>query len=57
MKTLHILRSELTPMTLKFVQTTSNHGENGQFKLYQEDIDYDRLMNEIFSSDRVICWW
>ena len=57
MKTLHILRSEPTPMTLKFVRTISNNGENGQFKLYQEDIDYDRLMNEIFSSDRVICWW
>jgi hypothetical protein len=57
MKTLHILRSEPTPMTRNFIQTTSNDGENEQFLLYREDIDYDRLVNEIFSSDRVICWW
>jgi len=57
MKNLHILRSEPTPMTLKFIQATSNDEGNEQFKLYQEDIDYNRLINEIFSSDRVICWW
>ncbi|MDQ1331083.1 MAG: hypothetical protein QG578_1348 [Thermodesulfobacteriota bacterium] len=57
MKTLHIFRSEPVPMTIKIVRTASSNGENGQFKLYQEDINYDRLVNEIFSSDRVICWW
>lgn len=57
MKNLHILRSEPTPMTRNFIQAISSDGENELFLLYQKDIDYDRLVNEIFSSDRVICWW
>ena len=57
MKTLHILRSEPTSMTRDFIQATSKAGENEKFPFYGEDIDYDRLVNEIFSSDRVICWW
>ena len=57
MKTLHILRSEATPMTRDFIQATSKVSENEQILFYQEIIDYDRLVEEIFSSDRVICWW
>ncbi|MBU0545366.1 MAG: hypothetical protein KKH97_08520 [Proteobacteria bacterium] len=57
MKTLHILRSEPTTMTQNFIQATSADGGNEQVKLYQENIDYNRLVHEIFISDRVICWW
>ena len=57
MKTLHILRSEPTPMTQDFIQATSAGAQDKQFVLYRDEIDYDRLVSEIFSSERVICWW
>jgi hypothetical protein len=57
MKTLHILRSEPTPMTLDFIEATSTGSENEQISICDENLDYSRLVNEIFSSDRVICWW
>ena len=57
MKTLHILRSEPTPMTNHLIQATSAGKDDTTFLLYNDDIDYDRLVDDIFSSDRVICWW
>ncbi len=57
MKTLHIVRSEPTQMTRDFIRATSTQGDDTPVLLYQDDIDYDRLVDGIFSSDRVICWW
>jgi len=57
MKTLHILRSKPTPMTDRLIQGTSAGKDDPPFLLYRDDIDYDRLVDDIFSSDRVICWW
>ena len=57
MKTLNILRSEPTPMTRLFIEETSGKEKGEPFLLYQKDIDYDYMVREIFSSDRVICWW
>jgi len=57
MKTLHILRSEPTPMTHRLIQATCAEGDDSPFVFYQEDIEYTRLIEKIFSCDRVICWW
>ena len=57
MKILHILRSEPDEMTRNFILQTFENAQNNEMPLYQEDIDYDKLIADIFASDSVICWW
>ncbi len=57
MKILHILRSEPDEMIRMFIRETSAAAEPIEFPLYQENVDYDELVEKIFASDRVICWW
>jgi hypothetical protein len=57
MKTLHILRSEPDALVRRFIDGMS-HGEKGkEVPLYRGNVDYDRLVQDIFQSDKVICWW
>ena len=57
MKTLHILRSEPDALVRSFIDGMS-HGEKGkEVPLYRGNVDYDRLVQDIFQSDKVICWW
>ncbi len=55
MKILHIYRS--APVTLVQVLVSRLPKGGSEIKLYEGAVDYDRLVAEIFSSDRVICWW
>jgi len=57
MKILHIFRSPPTPEVLKLVAILSERNEAAEFSLYQEDVDYDSLVQLIFSHDKVISWW
>lgn len=57
MKILHILRSEPDEMTRNFITKTFEGAQNIEIPLYQENIDYDELITDILSSDRVISWW
>lgn len=57
MNILHILRSDPIPMINIFIHGISESSEYKYFNLNQENIDYDKLVEEIFYSDRVICWW
>ena len=41
----------------KFIEDTSQGTESIERPLYRGEIDYDQLLNDIFESDRVICWW
>ncbi len=35
-----------------------SHGETAtEVPLYKGGVDYARLVQDIFQSDRVICWW
>jgi hypothetical protein len=61
MRILHILCSEPDAVVEKWVGRIS--GENGVTvtSLYRDDVsqvpvDWDRLVKDIFSHDRVICW-
>ena len=53
MKILHILRSEPDKMT----QQSFEDAQNSEVPLYKENVDYDALVADIFSSDKVISWW
>jgi len=57
MKILHILRSEPDEMTRNFILQSFEAAQNIEIPIYQEDVDYDKLVEEIFTSDKVVCWW
>jgi hypothetical protein len=56
MKTLHILRSEPDAL-VRLLISGMKHGENREVSLVRGPVDYARLVQEIFESDKVICWW
>jgi hypothetical protein len=57
MKVLHILRSEPDEMTRNFILQSFETARNIEISMYGENVDYDQLVQEIFSSDQVISWW
>ena len=52
-KTLHILRSEPTALVRRMIEELP--GET--VALYRGAVDYSRLVEQIFGSGMVICWW
>lgn len=57
MKLLHIFRSPPSPDVAKLVDILSEGNETIRFDLFQEEVDYGRLVELIFSHDKNICWW
>ncbi|MDP2646240.1 MAG: hypothetical protein Q8P24_14965 [Desulfobacterales bacterium] len=57
MKTLHIMRSQPDEMVRMFVEGLGPGGQSSEFPLYGNNVNYDRLVEEIFESERVISWW
>lgn len=57
MKILHILRSEPDTTVKNIVASTTNGDESKTTELYKGDIDWSRLVDDVFSHDKIICWW
>ncbi|MFC1821164.1 hypothetical protein ACFL9T_00520 [Thermodesulfobacteriota bacterium] len=57
MKILHTLKSEPDETTKAFIEATSDGEESTVFPLYEEDPDYEKLIDLIFENDKVISWW
>ena len=57
MKILHILRSQPDETVEKIVASTNNGDEAKTAALYKSDIDWSHLVDDIFSHEKVICWW
>jgi hypothetical protein len=57
MSILHILRSEPDPLVRRLIQAMSAGNEGREVALHREPVDYEKLVQLIFRSDRVICWW
>jgi hypothetical protein len=57
MKVLHILRSEPDETVEKLCGLVSKSGESSVMALYEKKVDWAALVDEIFSHDKVICWW
>ena len=53
MKTLHILRSEPVDLVRRMLEELPG----SVVALYRGPVDYARLVDEIFGSEMVICWW
>jgi len=57
MKILHILKSEPDATTRTLMELSSQGHETTEVPLYEEGVDYDRLVDLIFEYDKVITWW
>lgn len=57
MKILHILRSEPDQMTRNLILKSFEDAQNIEIPLYQENVNYDDLVENIFLSEKVISWW
>ena len=56
MTTLHILRSKPDDQVLDLIKAMTP-GEIRRTDLYEETVDYDQLVDDLFGHDRVISWW
>jgi uncharacterized membrane protein YvbJ len=57
MKILYILRSRPDVTVEKFMQTITNGDRAQVAKLYDEQVDWSKLVDDIFNNDKVISWW
>ena len=57
MKILHILREEPDQTVNDIVASTTNGDKSKTIELYKGEIDWSLIVDDIFSHDKVICWW
>ena len=57
MKVLHVLKSEPDETIITLMDSFEEGGEVQEFEMYKGDVDYDKLIELVFDSDKVICWW
>ncbi|ADH87073.1 hypothetical protein [Desulfurivibrio alkaliphilus] len=57
MKILHVYRSEPDGDTKKLVEIVSEGREAAEFKLFEGQVDYDKLVDMVMDADKSICWW
>ena len=57
MKTLHILKSKPDETVEKLCECLSAETESSVFPLYDGNVNWAALVDEIFSHKKVICWW
>lgn len=57
MKVLHVLKSEPDEIIKTLMGSFAESNEVQEFEMYKGDVDYDKLIELVFDSDKVICWW
>lgn len=57
MKILHILKNAPDETEQKLIELLSIDDEATVKPLFNGDVDWSRLVDDIFSNDKVICWW
>ncbi len=57
MKILHIFRTEPDETVENIVKATTNGDESKVLELYKGDIDWSRVVDDIFSHEKIISWW
>ena len=57
MKILHILKSEPDDNTRVLIDILSQDSDAVLYPLYEEDTDYEQMLDLVFDSDQVISWW
>ena len=57
MKILYVLRTRPDETVEKFMQTITNGDQSQVRMLYEDKIDWSKLVDDIFDHDKVISWW
>ena len=57
MTTLHVFKSEPDETTNTLVDIVSKTDDKKVFMLYKEEADYEKLIDQIFECDKIVCWW
>jgi hypothetical protein len=57
MKILQVYRSEPNDDVKTLVEILNRDRDADEFKLYDENPDYDVLVEKIFAADKTVCWW
>jgi len=57
MKLLHILKSEIDNNTKTLMNVLSDGNETTAFPLYENNPDYEKLIDLIFENDNIVTWW
>ena len=57
MKILHIFRTEPDETVEDIVKAIINGDESKVLELYKGDIDWSRVVDDIFSHEKIISWW
>lgn len=56
MKILHIAKKAPDASTKKIVEIQSAGNQMKMIELYKGGISYDKLVEDVFSHDKVMCW-
>ncbi len=57
MKVLNIVRSAPDDFEKKLIDTFSEGETDKVITLHEGNVDWSSLVDDIFSHDRIICWW
>jgi hypothetical protein len=57
MRVLNIIRTKPDDTTKTFVEGFSKDEGSKKVLLYEENIDWHALVDDIFSYEKIICWW
>ncbi len=57
MKLLNIFRSEPDDTVKTLCESLSGKNQCDEIRLYEGDVDWEKLVDDIFSHDKVVCWW
>lgn len=58
MKILHLLRNEPDETVERLIDAMSDEDDQATVKpLFNHDLDWHRLVDDIFFHEKVICWW
>ena len=56
MKVLHILKKTPDSATKKIIEVQTAGNQVKTIELFRGDVDYDKLIADVFSHDKVFCW-
>ena len=57
MKILHILKSEPDDNTRTLIDILSENKETILFPLYEDEPDYEKMIDLVFEYDQTVSWW
>lgn len=57
MKVLHLLKSKPDQLVLDIMERSCQSTECKSIELFAPDINWEKIVDEIFMHDKVICWW